>query len=407
MEGQDIFNASPPVKGDKIPAAMKILCISRKHPPSIGGMQRMNYKLIQSLKPHADVTTIKWGRSQAFLPLFVIWAILRSSAFIPRRRRPDVIYLGDALLAPVGLLLKKLLRRPVAATIHGRDIVFRFPLYRAIVSASLNRLDGVIGVSRYTTSLCLESGVRESLCSTIPNGIDQKKHTPRPSDQQAASQWLAQKGFKPDAHGPIIITVGRLVRRKGISWFTREVLPLLVNSHRQLLYIIAGDGKEKEAIVSEIRRRHLNRNTFITGRLSGEIIRGLLCISKVFVMPNIRVRGDVEGFGLVALEACCAGLPVVASDIEGIGDAIVDGENGFLIPAERPRKFAEAIETLLGNETKRKEAGERARAFTIAHYNWARCAQLYLKEFKRISQTAEGDSAEARAPRPQREPSHM
>ncbi len=385
-----IFNGELVAEGVKICAAMQILCISRKYPPSVGGMQKMNYALIRRLGKDAKVTVIKWGHSQAFLPLFLIWAFIRSLFLLAKK--PDVIYLGDALLAPLGVLIKAILRRPVAVTVHGRDIVFPFPLYRTIISFSLNRLDRVIGVSRNTTSLCKKSGVKDSLCATVHNGTDPEKQTPSPSDTQAAKRWLIQNGIELDPNRLLLITVGRLVRRKGIGQFVKEIMPLLVSSRPRLLYMIVGEGKEQKAIEIEIERRHLKDNVFMAGYLPDNIVRGLMTLAKAFIMPNITVDGDVEGFGIVVLEANCAELPVVAYDIEGLRDAIVDGKNGYLVEPNRPRAFAEVVERLLSDESQRSEIGKRSREFIGERYSWDRCARLYMRELDQLSPLAKPDS---------------
>ncbi|MEJ2745131.1 MAG: hypothetical protein P8123_05520, partial [bacterium] len=93
----------------------------------------MNDEIIRRLAAATDATIIKWGGSQLFLIPFLYWALFRSLYMLPKRRRPDVIYLGDALLSPIGFLLKFVFSRPVAVTAHGRDLTFRFPLYRTNV----------------------------------------------------------------------------------------------------------------------------------------------------------------------------------------------------------------------------------------------------------------------------------
>jgi len=468
---------------------MKVLCISRKHPPSVGGMQRMNYELIRRLAFSTEATVIKWGHSQIFLPLFLLWALFRSLTLLPKKRKPDVIFLGDALLSPLGFTLKKILRRPVAVSAHGRDLTFRFPLYRTKIGFSLRRLDLVIGVSRYTTELCQGMRVPEKKCVTINNGVDIEECTPSRQDEEATRKWLIERmrlisqSFRPNPpspcplpprgegnsfngpnppspcplpprgegnsfsgrnppspspsfdkvpstslrvfdstsfpsegegktngfsatkgrgkiesdrsiiaedtqslehNRPIIITVGRLVKRKGIEQFVRGALPLLIAAHPSVLYIVVGDGKERGSIESAIRELGLSGNVLLAGSIPRNVIRGLMGISNVFVMPNIPVHGDVEGFGLVALEASCAGLPVVGSDLEGIRDAVVAGENGFLLPHDNHQLFAETIATLLKNEGKRREIGERAKKFVALNCTWDKCAGRYLDELKKL-----------------------
>ncbi len=369
---------------------MKLLCISRKHPPSVGGMQRMNYEVIRRLAAETDATVIKWGGSQIYLPFFLIYALFRSLFLLPKSRRPDVIYLGDALLAPLGLLLKKFLRRPVAVTAHGRDLTFRFPLYRTKIGFSLRRLDGIIGVSRYTTELCLAMRIPTDKCTTINNGVNPEEHIPSADDIEAARKWLASRRIKPGR--PVIMTVGRLVKRKGVAHFIENILPLLIKTRPELLYLVVGEGKERQAIESAIRRARAADNVLLAGSAPRDITRGLMGIAKVFVMPNIHVPGDVEGFGITALEAGCAGLPVAASGIEGIRDAVMEGENGFLVPPGAPGRFAAAIDTLLSDDRKRREAGERARRFTAERFNWDACARRYLEELRQQANKNRGHS---------------
>lgn len=345
----------------------------------------MNHEIIRRLAAATDATIIKWGGSQLFLIPFLYWALFRSLCMIPKKRRPDVIYLGDALLAPLGLLLKFILRRPVVVTAHGRDLTFRFPLYRTKVGFSLRRLDKIIGVSRYTTELCLAMGVSAERCVTIHNGVNPAEHIPTPEDIEAAREWLKTQGIEADR--PIIMTVGRLVKRKGVARFITDILPLLTVSFPKLLYIVVGDGKERRSIEKAIAEHNLGGNVILTGQLPDPLIRGLMGLSKVFVMPNIHVPGDVEGFGIAAIEASCAGLPVVASGIEGILDAVVEGQNGALVQPGEPKRFAAAVNALLADEKLRRDAGDRAGKFTAEHFGWDTAAERYLRELQFLTKS--------------------
>ncbi|MCX6356337.1 MAG: glycosyltransferase family 4 protein [Candidatus Aureabacteria bacterium] len=362
---------------------MKLLCISRKHPPSVGGMQQMNYELIRRLARGTDATVISWGHSQLFLPLFLPCALLRSLCRFPARRRPDAIYLGDALLAPLGLLLRTVLRRPVAVTAHGLDVTFRLPGYRAIIGFCLRRLDLVIGVSGYTTGLCRAIGVPEARGTTINNGVDVTERTPSPADLAHARRWLSAQGVAGDRR--IIVTVGRLIKRKGVASFIGNVLPALVALDQKILYLVIGEGKERPAIEEAVTRYGLDRNVLIAGSLPRDLLKGILGISRVCVMPNIPVPGDAEGFGIAALEANCAGLPVVASDIEGLRDAVREGRNGFRVPWDDRRKFGETIAALLNDEAKRNEAGAGAKRFVAAECGWDACARRYLESLDTLA----------------------
>ena len=367
------------------PAHMKLLCISRKHPPSVGGMQAMNYELIRRLARDTDATVIRWGGSQWFLPFFLPWALIRSLALLPRRRRPDAIYLGDALLAPLGLLLKRIFGRPVAVTVHGRDLTFRFPFYRAVIGFSLRRLDRVVAVSRHTAGICLAIGMPEERCVVIPNGVDPAAHIPNPADSEAALRWLGERGVDPGR--PMVLTVGRMVKRKGIAQFIGKALPPLARAHPGILYLVVGEGKERAAIQAEIRRHAMEPHVLLAGRPPADLVRGLMGLASVFVMPNIPVAGDVEGFGLVALEGGCAGLPVVASDLEGIRDAIVPGKNGALVTWDDTGGFVSAIGAFLSDGEIRSAAGKAAKEFNRANFGWDAAASRYLEVIESMARS--------------------
>ncbi|HOE26294.1 MAG TPA: glycosyltransferase family 4 protein [bacterium] len=365
---------------------MKLLCISRKHPPSVGGMQAMNQALISRLARDTDATVVAWGGSQWFLPFFLAWALLRSLALLPPRRRPDAVYLGDALLAPFGLLLKRLLRRPVAVTAHGRDITFRFPLYRTVVGSALRRLDRVASVSRHTDGLCAATGVPAERRRIIPNGVDPDAHRAGPADREAALRWLAGRGI--DRSRPMLLTVGRLVKRKGVARFVGEALPALARLHPDVLLIVVGEGRERASIERRIAEREMERHALLAGALPPELLRGLAGVASVFVMPNIPVEGDAEGFGLVALEAGCAGLPVAASDLEGIRDAIVPGMNGALIRWDDTEGFVSTVAALLADAGRRAAAGEAARRFNRERFSWDEAARRYLAMLESLASGA-------------------
>jgi phosphatidylinositol alpha-1,6-mannosyltransferase len=103
--------------------------------------------------------------------------------------------------------------------------------------------------------------------------------------------------------------------------------------------------------------------------------------ADMFVMPNIKVEGDAEGFGLVALEASVNGTPVLASAMEGITCAVIDGKNGFLVPPEKETAWIEKIHSLLSDLPYLKTFGEGAKNFTITNYAWKKMVDGYIHVF--------------------------
>jgi phosphatidylinositol alpha-1,6-mannosyltransferase len=183
----------------------------------------------------------------------------------------------------------------------------------------------------------------------------------------------------------LLLTTGRLVKRKGVAWFIENTMPELIKHDKDILYLIAGKGGQQEAIEAAIASKGLHDHVKLLGRVSDEDRTLLYTSCDIFVMPNIVVPGDMEGFGIVVHEAATAGLPVVASALEGILDALKDGKNGILIETRDTQGFVKEIEKLLANDKGRKEFGLKARRYTLETYSWKNIAGQYAKVYKKLA----------------------
>jgi len=356
-----------------------LLYITRKNAPSIGGMQRFNQKLVRHLADHRPFRLISWGGSQAFLPVLILFAFVKA-VWLRLRGEIDLIYLSDGLLAPLGLVLKKLLGVPVAVNIHGRDIAFAFPLYLTVVPAALKRLDLVICVSSQLKDICLGYGIPASILRVIPNGVDPGDFTWKETVSPAEKLGIGTAGRT------VLVTVGRLVPKKGVDRFVSDILPELVSRYPEVLFLAAGDGPLREKIEETVRRKCLEDNVRLLGDLpmdDGRLPAAYLA-ADIFVMPNVEVAGDIEGFGIVAIEASAAGLPVVASRLQGIQEAVREGENGILLPWDDTSAFVEVLAGLVRDPEKRRALGERARRYTAEHFSWDRIAGRYSELFSEL-----------------------
>lgn len=359
-----------------------LLFITRKYPPSVGGMQRINYELIRHTRQLAPARVIAWGGSQAALPLFLPAAFLGALALLADRR-VQCIHLGDGLLAPLGLLLRQASGRPVTISVMGRDISFADPLYQAVVPRCLARLDRVVCLSGYLAEQCRQRGVPAERCTVIPTGVQPPPHPGRPAALVEARLGRSLAGRR------LLLTVARLVEKKGVHWFIAEVLPGLVEADPSLLYVVAGDGPWRERITAAIHERGVGDHAILLGDvpMGDPLLGALYHTADLFVMPNVPVAGDVEGFGVVSLEAASAGLPVVATRIDAIPEAITHGENGFLVRPLDPSALREAILWLLEDEEARRAFGERARRFTLERYSWPAIAARHLRLWQELAAT--------------------
>lgn len=347
---------------------MKVLFISRSYPPTLGGIEQQNYAVCNWLTTLAEVGTIVNPYGKRLLPLFLPWCVVKAILLAPRY---DIILLGDGVLAVTGWILKIMYpSKPVACIVHGLDITYSNWLYQKLwLKHFIASVDRLFAVSNATANQAIERGIAETKINIIPNGVDPpaKSHggTPKHLEKLVATDLTGKK---------ILITVGRLVRRKGIDWFIREVMPLL---SQDVVYIIAGCGPEMAAIEQSICDRKLGNRVFMLGRVSDEEKWMFLSEAHLFVQPNIKVKADMEGFGIAVLEANLAGLFVVASRLEGLCDAIADGENGNLVEPEDPQAMKELILKLLTDIPQLKALGNQANDFCQEHYCWSTISKRY------------------------------
>ncbi len=354
-----------------------ILFITRKYPPAVGGMENLSYHLTTEIARRQKAIIIAWGHSQKWLPLFAIWAFFRGLVCLftnPIR----FVHIGDPVLSPVGLALRLCRRTPIFVTAHGLDVTFSHPVYQWMLRICLKRLDGVVCISSYARSECLQRGVSVDRCVVIHPGIQID-----PSDEPGLKalsdlERICGRGL---TGRKIVLSVGRLVERKGIDWFVRAVMPDLARSCPDVIYLICGDGPRRSFIEAEIERLALSSYVCLLGHVTSRLLHIAYTCADVFVMPNIRISGNPEGFGLVTLEARAAGIPVIAADVEGIGESITPGADGWLVGSGDAAAFVEILLKVLGSDS-----GLWSRAQIRAHIretaNWSTVADKYLKQFE-------------------------
>jgi glycosyltransferase involved in cell wall biosynthesis len=349
---------------------VKILYITRKYPPSVGGMQKFNYDLVSELQKTIDVELIALGKAQYHLAWFMPYALFQGT-----RKDCDVVHLGDGLLAPLGWVLSKIKKKPYAVTVHGLDITYKNKLYQSAVSPHIKKADRIICISKNTRRLCIESGCEAERCNVIPNGIRiDKKNEPNKKKARA----LLVERYNINADDLILLSVGRLVKRKGVAWFLRQVLPSLKNT----TLIVAGEGLEREKVNKAARGMERAR---ILGRVDDELLQLLYSGSDAFVMPNIKVEGDVEGFGIVLLEAGQNGLYSFASNIDGIPEAVSENKNGRLLESGNAGAWIRELSKFEGKKDELETMGQQAREYVINNYSWERIAEEYKRVWREIS----------------------
>lgn len=370
---------------------MRILYISHLHPPknapleSIGGMQRVSMQLVEELKRRDDIeikTIIQhapWKGIEVRTSFFLA-NLARKLPKIVDDFKPDVILYSSMVTASLAKLTRLRIDVPMVTINHGQDVKMPIGIYQKFVPKIFASLDGVISVSRATREECIKRGMNPEKGIALPNGFDMTDFLDVPVKAEAIK--VIEKTFSVDLTGKkLLITVGRQVKRKGHEWFITEVLPKI---ETEIVYLVIGDGPEHQRLQEILSKSKQKEKVILAGKQSDELLKQAYSAADIFVMPNIPVSGDMEGFGIVLLEANLAGTPVVASDLEGIRDVIADGMNGFKIPVYDSSKFAIKTDFVLNNGL--IELANKSRTYVEENFTWNKVAERYILYLKEVRQ---------------------
>jgi glycosyltransferase involved in cell wall biosynthesis len=360
---------------------MRVLFITRKLFPIKGGMERAAFSLYEHLSNKEDLELINGSRYSRILQLFFMPVFFLQSCFTILKKNIDLIYLQDGLLAPLGFMLK-IFQKPIVITIHGLDVTYPNTLYQLITPPCIKRLDKVICVSNHTRIECIKRKIPEFKIQVIPNGLSDIFHMNE--DEEVLKKKLSKSLKTSLLNKKILLSVGRLIERKGYHWFVENVMPKIVEKNKDIVYVIVGEGAFTKEIQRKVDKNNLNKNVLILGNVHEKMLKKLYNISELLLMPNIPVQGDIEGFGIVALEAGSCGRPVIASKIEGLTDSVKNGINGILVAHSNSIEYVEAISKLLSDDYQYVLSSQKIREYILNTFSWEKIALLYLEEFTQL-----------------------
>ncbi|RYY34494.1 MAG: glycosyltransferase [Sphingobacteriaceae bacterium] len=387
---------------------MELLFISHKHPPSTGGMEKQNFELVERMRKYARVHTIIHEAGTSKISFFLSLN-RRIKAMCRKHPGISVIHYNDGLMAAVCLKHKGYGHLKRTVTIHGLDIVFPNRIYRDRIVPTYKNFDRIFAVSRATAQACIERGIPPEKITVISNGVDASiaDCLPRPGFYTyMETQYNVQLAGKK-----MLVCMGRAVKRKGFSWFISNVVPKLKGDFMLLIIgpyktrlsaadrvinylppklnrqvtLFLGWPSDEQNIRNLLRQQDINGKAAHLGRLPFDDIQQILMAADAFVMPNIPVNGDIEGFGLVALEACLCGTKVFASNIEGVTDVVTHNKNGYLMPAGDARKWVNALNILISDAEHYTLQPNEIKAYSLERFGWDKMVQEYLQCFKQLT----------------------
>ncbi|MDT0444077.1 glycosyltransferase family 4 protein [Streptomyces johnsoniae] len=370
----------------------KTLIVTNDFPPRPGGIQAFLHSMALRLDPRQLVVYAStWGRdgeearAVAEFDAEQPFPVVRDHAttLLPTRRATrratallrahgcTAVWFGAA--APLGLMapaLRAAGAERLVATTHGHEAGWaQLPGARALLRRIGSSTDTLTYLGEYTRSRIAGAVSADAAARMVqlPPGVDEKTfHPGSGGDAVRARLGLTDR--------PVVVCVSRLVPRKGQDTLIRA-LPRVLAAQPETVLLIVGGGPYRADLEKLAARLGVTASVLFTGAVPWEELPAHFGAGDVFAMPCRTRRGglDVEGLGIVYLEASATGLPVVAGDSGGAPDAVLDGETGWVVRGggdAAPAETAERVLTLLGDAELRRRMGERGRAWIEERWRW-------------------------------------
>lgn len=377
---------------------MAYLLLSEIFPPKTGGSGRWFWEMYRRL-PRSQVAIAAGAdpRQEEFdrthllrlsrLPLtwpdfgFGSWSGLQrylQAAWRVRRlmRAEGINQLHCARCVPcgwIGWLLKRCCRVRYTCYVHGEEVniasagdgsgVMASRQFRWMTQRVLRDAERVIANSRNTARILTRDwNLPAERVHLLYPGVDTRYFQPAPRD-------LAVRARLGWSDRPVVLTVGRLQKRKG-----QDQMILALHALRQrfpnVLYAIAGDGEERSALTALVERERLQEHVQFLGEVGDAALLQCYQQCDLFVLPNRQVGKDIEGFGMVLVEAQACGKPVIAGASGGTGETMRVPDTGLLVPCEESTELAQRVGELLADAALCERMGEAGREWVVSNFDW-------------------------------------
>ena len=373
----------------------KILCITNDFGPRAGGIETFVIGLIERLprsrvivytsaQDNSEQYDRRWledygvevvrDKAKILLPTPGVAYCVKA---IVRERKISTVFFGAA--APLGLLSRTLRKagvKEIVALTHGHEVWWSkvWPFSSAMKSIS-RHVNHLTYLGEYTRSAIAASVTKEAAAGMvkIAPGIDTDHFSPQDSNQLRSELRLSEK--------KVIVSVGRLVHRKGQDVLI-EAMPGILREVPEAHILMIGEGPYRNYLENRVKALGLHERVTFIGRIQYADLPKYICVGDLFVMPSrSRLAGlEVEGLGIVYLEASACGLPVIAGNSGGAPDAVLEGETGLVVDGTSKAEVASAVVELLSDPDRSKAMGIRGRQWIIQEWRWeiwsSRFAQL-------------------------------
>lgn len=369
----------------------KLLVITNDFPPRTGGIQNFLHNLLAGFDPNQVVVFCSnYQRSKEF-DLEQNYKVIRinSKILLPTKKRTkqaikiakefgcDRVLFGAS--APLGLMTAALKRagiKKVVALTHGHEAGWAgVPILNQLLRKSLKDLDVVTYLGDYTKNKIAPFISPTTKFIRLTPGVDTNVFHPRTQDKK--NELLARYQLSGKQ---VVFCVSRLMPRKGQDHLI-EIWPKLLQRNPNAHLVLSGGGSYKRKLIKKIKNRNLQNNVTFLGRMKQAELADHYGMSSIFAMPSrMRFFGlDVEGLGMVYLEAAACAIVTIGGGAGGVPDALLDETTGFLIRPNDKRQLTNRLDFLLQNPQVARQMGEAGRDWVVLNWQWA-TRQAVLRE---------------------------
>ncbi|MGB3484218.1 MAG: glycosyltransferase family 4 protein [Mycobacterium sp.] len=364
----------------------RVLLVTNDFPPRRGGIQSYLEQLVRRLSDTHELTVYapKWKDADAYdraaefevvrhpgtlmLPEPSVDARMRD---LIQAKGVETVWFGAA--APLALLAQRArgagATRIVAST-HGHEVGWSMlPVARSALRRIGDTTDVVTFVSRYTRGRFASAFGPHAGLEHLPSGVDTNRFRP---DASARAELRSRYGL---GGRPTVVCVSRLVARKGQDMLIRA-LPGIRDRIPGAALVIVGGGPDLDRLRGLAADHHVSEHVVFTKSVPSAELPAHYALGDVFAMP-CRTRGsglDVEGLGIVFLEASATGIPVVAGDSGGAPETVLEGQTGHVVDGRNGTQIVDAISTLLAQPERAAAMGRRGRDWVTSEWQWSTIA---------------------------------
>lgn len=351
-----------------------VLFLTRRFPPSVGGIETCCYELHKNLCKKYSVTLIAQKYPSLFhLIWFMPWAYI-STIYHFLTKNIHTLILADGVVGSLAPYLKPFSSKTqMIVMIYGVEATYKNKYLRQLMVNGAKTAHYIATISQNTQEKILRLGIPSEKIKIIYLGIEPlvlEKSQGEKLRNQFENQYSIN--FNRDK---VLLNFGRLIPRKGVYEFLKNGFPLL---DPYIKLVIGGSGPDYVKIQNHIQENNLNHRILLLHQPDNNLVAMLRQSAHLFIFPNVKMENDIEGFGMTQLESMYSGIPVVAFAVDALVESVRKG--GYLIEPGNYVQFTQTINRyFLLSDSEKKAKIEEAIHYVHTEYSWEKNASEFSK----------------------------